>query len=273
MRDFRDAKAMAKTLRQALHAKSFTLTNSESQELVARILGYRDWNVLAARIQAIQLPTTSAQPFTPVSVGERIPVVPLRDMVLFPHMISRIFVARDKTRQAVEHAIIGDRRVVVVAQKRGVDDRPSTLDAIYSTGVMASVIDSQTQVDGGLKVTVSGLQRISIVGLVDGKFLAAEVHPIKEQRSQSQKAASLSNAVLDAYQNYAEVDFSALPSGSKARFSLPSVGDPSLLADTVAPLLSASVEDKQQLLEAKDVVTRLEKLIELMSVGRPKAVA
>jgi ATP-dependent Lon protease len=273
MRDFRDAKAMAKSLREALHAKSFTLTNSESQELIARILGYRDWNVLAARIKAIQLPATSAQPDTPISVGERIPVIPMRDMVLFPHMISRIFVARDKTRQAVEHAIIGDRRVVVVAQKRGLDDLPSNLDAIYRTGVMASVIDRQTQVDGGLKVTVCGLQRIGIVGLVDEKFLAAEVQPIKEQGSQSQTAASLSSAVLDAYQNYAEVDFSALPSGSKARYSLPSIGDPSLLADTVAPLLSASVEEKQQLLETRDVVTRLEKLVELMSAGRPKAVA
>ncbi len=125
MRDFRDAKAMAKTLREALHAKSFTLSNSESQELIARILGYRDWNVLAARIQAIQSPATSVQPNSPTSVGERIPVVPMRDMVLFPHMISRIFVARDKTRQAVEHAILGDRRVVVVAQRRGVDDRPT----------------------------------------------------------------------------------------------------------------------------------------------------
>jgi ATP-dependent Lon protease len=61
MRDFRDAKAMAKTLREALHAKSVTFTNSVSQELVARILGYRDWNVLAARIQATQLSATSVQ--------------------------------------------------------------------------------------------------------------------------------------------------------------------------------------------------------------------
>ncbi|OAV51859.1 endopeptidase La [Rhizobium sp. WYCCWR10014] len=273
MRDFRDAKTMAKTLREALHAKSFTLTNSESQELIARILGYRDWNVLAARIQAVQLPATSVQPNTPPSVGEHIPVVPMRDMVLFPHMISRIFVARDKTRQAVEHALVGDRRVVVVAQRRGADDRPSTIDAFYPVGVIANVVDRQTQVDGALKVTVCGLQRIGIVRLTDGEFLGAEVAPIKEQGSQSRKAAALSSAVLDAYQTYAEVDFSALPSGSKARFSLPSIGDPSLLADTVAPLLSASVEEKQQLLETGDVVTRLERLIELMSAGRPKEVA
>jgi ATP-dependent Lon protease len=95
-------------------------------------------------------------------------------------------------------------------------------------------------VDGALKVTVCGLQR---------------------------------NAVLDAYQNYAAVDFSARPPGSKSRFSLPSIGDPSLLADTVAPLLSTSIEQKQQILETTDVVTRHKKLIELMRTGHPEAVA
>lgn len=273
MRDFRDAKAMAKTLREVLHAKSVTFTNSESQELVARILGYRDWNVLAARIQATQSSATSVQTGTPFSGGTDIPIVAMRDMVLFPHMISRIFVARDKTRQAVEHALAGDRRVVVVAQRRGADDRPGTLDALHPVGVIANVIDRQTQVDGALKVTVCGLQRISIVRVTDGEFLAAEVAIIEEQRNQATEAAALSNAVLDAYQTYADVDFSALPPGSKARFGLPSIGDPSLLADTVAPLLSTSIEHKQQLLETSDVVARLKRLIELMSAGRPKAVA
>ncbi len=138
---------------------------------------------------------------------------------------------------------------------------------------MATVIDRQTQVDGPLKVTVCGLQRSGIVRLINGELLAAEVEPIKEQGNQSQKATALSSAVLDAYQTYAEVDYSALPSGTKARFSLPSVGDPSLLADTVAPLLSASVEEKQKLLETSDVVTRLERLIELMSAGGANEVA
>ncbi|WP_272878899.1 LON peptidase substrate-binding domain-containing protein [Agrobacterium tumefaciens] len=207
MRDFRDAKAMAKTLREALHAKSVSLTNSESQELVARILGYRDWNVLAARIQAIQLPENSVQPDTPFPIGADIPIVPMRDMVLFPHMISRIFVARDRTRQAVEHALVGDRRVVVVAQKNGGEDRPSSLGALHSVGVIANVVDCQTQVDRSLKVTICGLQRTRIVRVMDGGFLAAEAAPIEEQRGQSKEAVALSSAVLDEYQTYANVDF------------------------------------------------------------------
>jgi hypothetical protein len=104
------------------------------------------------------------------------------------------------------------------------------------------VISRQTQVDGVLKVAVSGLQRTAIVRLINDGFLAAEVAPIEETRGQSAEADALSRAVLDAYQIYADVDFSSLPPGPKARFGLPSIGDPSLLADTIAPLLSTGIE-------------------------------
>ncbi|MDR6635488.1 ATP-dependent Lon protease [Phyllobacterium sp. 1468] len=272
MRDFRDAKAMAQTLREALHAKSVAFTNSESLELVARILGFRHWNVLAARIQATQLSATSVGATTYIPAEAGIPIVPMRDLVLFPHMISRIFVAREKTRQAVERAIVSDQRVLVVAQRNGGYDHPGTLEDLHAVGVIANVIDRQTQVDGTLKVTVRGLQRTGLARLTDDGVLAAEVTPIDDERGQSTEAAALSSAVIDAYQIYAGVDFSALPPGSKVRFGLPSIGNPSLLADTVAPLLSTSIEQKQQLLETSDVATRLERLIELMSAGRPKAV-
>ncbi|OEC93568.1 LON peptidase substrate-binding domain-containing protein [Rhizobium sp. YK2] len=271
MRDFRDAKAMAQTLRETLHAKSVMFTISESQELVARILGFRDWNVLAARIKSGQSSATLADASTSISAGAGIPIVPMRDLVLFPHMISRIFVAREKTRQAVERAIVSDQRVLIVAQRNGTDDHPSTLKALNPVGVIANVIDRQTQVDGTLKVTVRGLQRTRLVRLTDDGFLAAEVTPMADERGRSAEAAALSRPVLDAYQIYAKIDFSALPPGSKIRFGLPSIGNPSLLADTVAPLLSLSIEQQQQLLETSDVVTRLERLIELMSAGRLKA--
>jgi ATP-dependent Lon protease len=274
MRDFRDAKAMAQTLREALNAKSVSLPHSESQELIAKILGFRDWNVLAARIQASQPTATESgtsvpAAVAPISAGAGIPIFPMRDLVLFPHMIAPIFVGRDKTQRAVECAMAGDRRVLVVAQRRGADNDPNTLESIYPVGVTASVINRQTQVDGVLKVSVSGLQRTAIIGLINDEFLAAEVAPIEEERGQSAEAATLSRAVLDAYQIYANVDFSSLPPGPSARFGLPSIGDPSLLADTVAPLLSIGIEKKQQLLETSDVVTRLETILDLMKAGRP----
>ena len=136
-------------------------------------------------------------------------------------------------------------------------------------GVTASVINRQTQVDGVLKVSISGLQRTAIVRLLNDGFLAAEVAPIEEARGRSAEAVALSRAVLAAYQLYADVDFSALPPGPRARHGLPSIGDPGLLADTVAPLLSVGIDSKQQLLETGDVVSRLEMILDLMKAGRP----
>jgi ATP-dependent Lon protease len=275
MRDFRDAKAMAQTLREALNAKSISIPHSESQELIAKILGFRDWNVLAARIQASQPAATGSGTSVPaavlpaISAGAGIPVIAMRDLVLFPQMTLSIFVGRDDTRRGVEFAMAGDRRVLMVAQRRDVDDDPNTLESLYPVGVTASVINRQTQVDGVLKVSISGLQRTAIVRLINDEFLAAEVAPIKEQRGQSAEAATLSRAVLDAYQIYANVDFSSLPPGPRARHGLPSIGDPSLLADTVAPLLSIGVEKMQRLLETSDVVDRLETILDLMNAGRP----
>src|SRR5215475_956557 len=266
MRDFRDAKAMAQTLREALNVKSVSLTHSESLELVAKILGFRDWHVLAAKIQANH-PTATEPDISAHDAGTGIPIFPMRDLVLFPQMITPIFVGRDKTRRAVECAMAGDHRVLVVAQRRGADNDPNTLESLYPVGVTASVINRQTQVDGVLKVSVSGLQRTAIVRLINNEFLSAEVAPIEERRGQSPEAAALSRSVLDAYQVYANVDFSSLP--PERRFRLPSIGDPGLLADTVAPLLSIGIEQKQRLLETSDVVTRLQTILDLMNAGRP----
>ncbi|WP_217576120.1 LON peptidase substrate-binding domain-containing protein [Mesorhizobium sp. GbtcB19] len=273
MRVFRDAKAMAQTLSEALAAKSVSLSHSESLELIAKILGLRDWNILAARIQASQHATApgAAPVAVPSSLTQtEIPIFPMRDLVLFPQAITPIFVARDKTRRAVEHAMAGDRRVLVVAQKHGADDDPSTLQSLHSVGVTANIINSQTQMDGVLKVTVSGLQRTAITRLISREFLAAEIEPIEEQRGKSEEAASLSRMVLDAYQIHAKIDLSSLPVRQRVRFGLPSTENPSLLADTVAQRLSIGIDEKQQLLETSDVVARLGRVLELINIGQPE---
>jgi ATP-dependent Lon protease len=183
--------------------------------------------------------------------------------VLFPQMILPIFVGRDKTRRAVDYAMARNGQVLVVTQRRPADDDP-TLDDLYPVGLSARLINRQTQVDGILKVFVSGLERAAIMRLIHDEFLTAEIEPVEERRGQSAEAATLSSAVLDAYQSYASVDFSSLPPGPRNRVGLPSIGNPSLLADTVAPLLSIGIDKKQQLLEASDVVTRLEMILDLM---------
>jgi ATP-dependent Lon protease len=274
MRDFRDAKAMAQSLREALKTKSVSLTYSESLELIARTLGVPDWNVLAARIQASQSTLAPSGPSIPAAAlptsaaRSGVPVIPMRDLVLFPQMVTPIFVGRERTRRAVDSAVAGDGRILVVTQRRSADDEP-TLDALYPVGVTASVINRMTLPDGTLKVFVSGLKRAALVRLVDDECLAAEIAPVDEERSQTAEALNLSRAVLEAYQIYANVDFSDLARATQTRFGLPHIGDPGMVADSIAPMLSIGIDKRQQLLETGDVVTRLETLLELMD--RPPA--
>src|SRR5262252_9751485 len=128
MRDFRDAKAMAQALREALKTKSVTLTHSESLELVATILGFRDWNVLSATIQSEIKPAANPGSTIPAAgrliAENQLPTVPLRDIVPFPNLNVPLFAGRAKTIQAVECAMTKDRRILVVTQRRAGDDDP-----------------------------------------------------------------------------------------------------------------------------------------------------
>ncbi|HVV42259.1 MAG TPA: LON peptidase substrate-binding domain-containing protein [Nitrobacter sp.] len=267
MRDFRDAKAMAQTLRDALMSKSVPITHSESLELIARIFGFHDWNTLSARIQSERPGALVAGAAPLVRPADTvIPVTPMRDVVFFPQMVTPIFVGREKTMRALEAAMAGDGLVLVVTQRRAGDDDP-TLDDLYRVGVTARIIDRQTLLDGTLKFFVSCIERKTVVRPIAGEFLAAEVAPFQETGGESAEAADLSRAVLDAYQRYAKVDFVATPRGTPALFKLPSAGEPGRLADSVAGLVSAPIARKQQFLEAGDVIARLKMLLEVMEAG------
>jgi len=272
MRDFRDAKTMAQSLREALKTKSVSLTHSESLELVAKTFGFPDWNFLAAKIQASQSvsgpPPAAVAPAT--SAGSIVPIIPMRDIVLFPQMVVPIFVGRDKTRRAIERALATNRRILVLTQRRAADEDPA-LDALYAVGVTAGVVNCVTLANGTLKLVVSGLERTRVVTAVEQEFLAAETAPIEESRGQTAEAVVLSRAVLDAYRVYANVDYSALPEGLQARLRLPSIEDPGALADSIVPLLPVGIDQRQQLLETTDVIVRLEALLELMKAGQRAA--
>lgn len=275
MRDFRDAKAMAQTLREALKAKSVSLTHSESLELVARTLGFPDWNFLAARVQASQstppVKTPAVRPAVqPVSTAAVIPILAIRDLVLFPHMVAPIFVGRDKTKRAIARAAAMGGRILVVTQRNAADDDPA-LEALYPVGVTANVIHNVTMLDGTLKLFVSGIARAAVVRSVEEEFLAAEIAPVEETRGQTVEALALFSAVLEAYQVWAKVDFSTLPAGTRSRLFLPDIDDPGVLADAIAPLLSVSIEQRQKILETSDVVTRLETILALLKAAQQAA--
>jgi ATP-dependent Lon protease len=276
MRDFRDAKAMAQTLRDALKTKSVSLTHSESLELVAKSFGVPNWNFLAAKIQASEPAPHASVESLPVGVAVAmpdragVPILPMRDLVVFPQMVTPIFVGRDKTRRAIERAIATDGRLLVVTQRRAADDDPG-LDGLYSVGVIASVIHSTTLLDGTLKLFISGHERHVVVRPVEQEFLAAEVAPFEQTRGYGAEAVVLFRAVLEAYQKWADVDLSAVPQGPQARLRLPSMEEPGGLADAIAPLLPIGIEQKQQLLETTDVVARLEAILDLMKAGQHAA--
>jgi ATP-dependent Lon protease len=249
MRDFRDAKAMAQTLREALKTKSVTLSHSESLELVAKTLGFHDWNVLSAAIQASQ-PEEK-----PKNGGSAVPVTPMRDVVFFPQVMTSIFVGRDKTKRAIEHAMAGDRRLFVVTQKRSGDDNPD-FDALYSIGVTADIIERVELPDGTWRAKVSCAGRAAIAKPHQGEFLAADIEPIEETRAMTVEAFARMRDILDAYQDYAKTPAPAYLRGYSQ--------EPGVFADVAVQLLKVDIEKKQQALETSDVVTRLEMILAWM---------
>jgi uncharacterized protein len=270
MRDFRDAKAMAQTLREALQSKSVVLTHAESLELISRILGFHDWNVLSARIQSErQHPgeQASASGAAASSATLTLPAVPLRDAVFFPQSTGPLFLGRMKSKRAVERALANDGRIVVVTQRRSGDDHPAPAD-LYDVGVTARVIEHLVLADGTMKLLVQALKRVAITRLVEDDYLAAEVAPIEDRRGQYPEAVDLAKSVLDAYQAYANVDLASPP---QALMRLLHINEPGVLADTIATLLSIGIEQRQQLLATDDVVARLLRILELMKTGRQAA--
>ena len=269
MRDFRDAKAMAQTLREALKTKSVSLTHSESLELVATILGFRDWNVLSATIQSEVQPPANPGSTVPATVRlaaqNQLPTLPVRDIVVFPHLNVPLFAGRAKTISAVEHAMAQDRRILVVTQRRPGDDNPTAAD-LYGVGLTASVTDLIKLNDGTIKLLVKTLTRATIVRLVEDPFLTAEIAPFDESRGQDEEAIALSRAVLEtllAARNSGQISF--------LYDRLQESKEPGTLADAVAAILRCDIRQKQDLLETGDVVSRLQKILALMKTDQQAA--
>jgi uncharacterized protein len=211
MRDFRDAKAMAQTLREALKQKSVPVTHSESLELIAKILGVHDWNELSAKIQSdiqsahnpkrIRITTADHGPPVPLPDGADMPVVPIRDIVMFPSMIAPLFIGREKTRRAIEYAMAADKCVLAVTQRRAGDDDP-TQEGLFGVGVIASVIDFMPLPDGTLRVITRNLKRVTLARCIAGEMLAAKVAPFAESRGDVAQAGTLIRTVLERLRAY-----------------------------------------------------------------------
>ena len=264
MRDFRNAKAMAQTLRQALKTKSVDIAHSESLELTAQMLGFRGWNVLAAPIQDEKAPTSRPAVLVEPPIG--LPVVAMRDIVIFPETTAPLFVGRPRTVRAVERAMTGDKRVLLLAQKRAADNDPDA-DALYDVGVVATLLDVMKLPDGTMRLMVRGLERARITRLVHGELLQAEYEPISQPPA-GERGDELVGEVLKAFEQYANVNLASPP---QALMMLSRVKDPGLLADLLVQHMPVSLDQWQDLLETLDPAERLEKLAAIMRARRQAA--
>ena len=262
MRDYRDAKAMAQTLRQAFKDKSVSLTHSESLELIARVLGVADWNTLSARIDA----SPKAAPAITMTV--RKPVLPMRDLVLFPDMTSPIYAMRLKTLAAIDQAMAGDKEMFFVTQRRAADDDPGPAD-LYAIGVIARPLDVAKMPDGSVKMLVQGLRRAKVTRFdMEGACLVADLAAVSREGAAREEAATVSRELMQRFAAHANIDLASPP---QALGLLPHLQDPGRIADMIAQYLSLTVEQRQQILEATDVVQRMQMVLALMTPDRQAA--
>ena len=190
-----------------------------------------------------------------------LPVLPLRDIVVFPHMVVPLFVGREKSVKALDEIMKGEKQILLATQKNSVDDDPSP-EAIYPTGVLATVLQLLKLPDGTVKVLVEGKARARLVRFTDrSDYFEAECEEIADEPGEASQAEAMLRAVVEQFENYVKLNKKVPP---EALSSIPQIADPSKLADSVAAHLSVKITDKQGLLETFDVPKRLEKVYGLM---------
>ncbi|MBA2709440.1 MAG: endopeptidase La [Tatlockia sp.] len=189
-----------------------------------------------------------------------LPVLPLRDVVVYPHMVIPLFVGRDKSIKALEASMVDNKRIFLVAQRKSSNDDPTPTD-VYNIGTVSSVLQLLKLPDGTVKVLVEGEQRAKATSYnLDNGFLEATLEPIEEVNNllKEQEIDILMRSLMSQFEQYIKLNKKIPP---EVLSSLASIEEPGRLADTIAAHLSLKVEDKQDLLETIDVGTRLERLM------------
>ncbi len=186
---------------------------------------------------------------------ETYPVLPLRDIVVFPHMIVPLFVGRDKSVAALESAMAADKSIFLVSQLDPAEDDPDR-EALYDLGVVATVLQLLKLPDGTVRVLVEGQRRASLSKLeMRGQHLVAEVDPLDIEEPSGAEVSALMRSVVDQFENYAKLN-KKLP--AETAVQLGQLEEPSRLADAVAANINIKVSDKQALLAELNPVRRLE---------------
>jgi ATP-dependent Lon protease len=190
-----------------------------------------------------------------------LPILPLRDIVVFPHRIVPLFVGREKSVAALEAAMGADKELFLVAQLDPGEDDPDR-DALYDLGVIATAMQLLKLPDGTVRVLVEGVKRARLVNLTDRDgYMAAEIDEVDEEPGDGPEAQALMRSVLDQFENYAKLNKRLPP---ETGIQLSEIDDASLLADAVASNLSIKVADKQALLGELNPSRRLEMVFAFM---------
>ncbi|WP_342642600.1 endopeptidase La [Rhodoligotrophos ferricapiens] len=198
---------------------------------------------------------------TSYGAQERFAVLPLRDIVVFPHMIVPLFVGREKSIRALEEVMREDKRILLVAQKNATDDAPSP-EGIYQIGTIASVLQLLKLPDGTVKVLVEGGERARVVSFTErDDFLECVAEPIPEQEGDPRETEALARSVVSQFEAYVKLNKKVPP---EVISTVSQLEDYSKLADTVAAHLAVKIPEKQQLLEVASVSERLERVYGLM---------
>ncbi len=199
-------------------------------------------------------PASSAGP-------ETLPVLPLRDIVVFPHMIVPLFVGREKSIRALEDVMREEKRILLVAQKNPADDDPQA-NAIYEVGTLAQVLQLLKLPDGTVKVLVEGLERAKIETFTDrAEFFEAKVNVLPNDSDDAAETEALSRTAMSQFESYVKLN-KKVPQEVMATLS--QITDYAKLADTIAAHLAIKIPEKQELLELTSASKRLEKVYALM---------
>ncbi|SFA78212.1 ATP-dependent proteinase. Serine peptidase. MEROPS family S16 [Poseidonocella pacifica] len=194
-------------------------------------------------------------------VNQTYPVLPLRDIVVFPHMIVPLFVGRDKSVRALEEVMQDNKEILLSSQTDAAVDDPD-IDGIYRTGVLANVLQLLKLPDGTVKVLVEGQRRVLITDFVENEaFFEAACEPLSEMPGDQATIEALVRTVADEFERYAKIKKNV---PEEALAAVAESHEPAKLADLVAGHLGIEVDQKQELLETLSVSERLEKVYGLM---------
>ncbi len=207
--------------------------------------------------------TSAAKPKPPLTTGESraYPVLPLRDIVVFPHMIVPLFVGREKSIKALEEVMRSDTFILLATQKNASDDDPAT-DAIYGIGTLASVLQLLKLPDGTVKVLVEGAARAEVKQYTDrAEYFEADATVIADSSGDQIEAEALARSVINEFEGYVKLNKKVSP---EVVGVVQQIDDYAKLADTVASHLAVKIPDKQLILETPSITARLEKVLGLM---------